>query len=496
MARYVMASRRAGKFREQDKEASRAAFGVAFGSMSGASVVADNDPKDPQARRVAVIDSDPSEIAAVSPSLPSDVILEPEILHWTDTNRPAELARADRTELRGPLGVGRRLSLTVTGAGKPLAHAEVVLFLRGLGGLTREAVGASDDGGSVEFDFSPFWIPVAAVVVPAGGFWSIIVRAPGDGDALDCPPLPDTGPLEWWHSALGVDRLAKTKGRPIRVGVIDTGVGPHPDLGHVDDVGAFIGGGFDAAGGADVDSHGTHVCGTIGARTSNEHGFAGIAPGARLVSARVFPANSGANQGDIANAIDFLSDEKRVDLINLSLGSPVPSEIERDAILDALERGTLCVCAAANSAGPVEFPAAFPETVAVSALGLLGWGPSGTVAASRLPEDAMKFGSDKLYLANFSCFGPEVTCAAPGVGIIATVPARHGLEAPYAAMGGTSMASPAAVGALTRLLAPNKEYQAMDRDRTRAEAARSILVRACSDIDLAPEFQGAGLPQD
>jgi subtilisin len=372
----------------------------------------------------------------------------------------------------------------------------VHLFLRGFGGLERQAEETTGAAGEVEFSFSSFWEPAAVVAVPAGDHWSVVARGPRDGDVVDCPPLPADGPLAWWHQVLGVAELAEQAGGGVRVGVIDTGVGPHPALGHVLDVGAFIDGQFDPGGGADVDSHGSHVNGIIAARPDAAGAYWGIAPGVELASARVFPPGAGANQGDIANAVDFLSMTHQADLVNLSLGSPTPSAIEQDAIRDALERGTLCVCAAANSAGPVEFPAAFPETVAVSALGLLGWGPAGTIAATRLPQDPAMFGSENLYLANFSCFGPEVTCGAPGVGIISTVPARDGLAAPYASMGGTSMASPAVVGLLARLLAADEDYHQLPRDQTRAETARSVLVRACVDIDLHQHFQGAGIPRE
>jgi hypothetical protein len=63
-------------------------------------------------------------------------------------------------------------------------------------------------------------------------------------------------------------------------------------------------------------------------------------------------------------------------------------------------------------------------------------------------------------------------------------------------MGGTSMASPAVVGLLARLLAADEDYHQLPRDQTRAETARSVLVRACVDIDLHQHFQGAGIPRE
>ena len=317
---------------------------------------------------------------------------------------------------------------------------------------------------------------------------------PSSSITIDCPPLPTTGPIAWWHEILGAVKPSKTRGKGVGVGVIDTGAGPHPCLDHVIDVGSFIDGQYDPDGGADVDSHGSHVTGSIGAIPKKKGQFTGIAPGCKLFSARVFPPGSGANQLDIADAIDELSRARGVDLINMSLGSPTPSNIERDAIIDAFERGTLCVCAAANSSGPVEYPAAFPETVAISALGVEGWGPDGSLAATRMPQFPEMFGDENLFLANFSCFGPEITAAAPGAGIISTVPERFGLKSPYAVMSGTSMSSPLACGALAAMLSISTNYKKLPRDETRAAMARKILRDSCRDIGLDSDFQGRGVP--
>jgi subtilisin len=499
MGRYVIANRRSGKFHESEKRASRASLDTTFQSMLAANVqlVADTQPADDQKRRILIFEAEAAEIEAKKADFPPDVMIEPEILHYTDVSQRFHSAFSPFVAPAQPLavGAGAKLTVTITGGGTPLANAEVTLFLRGSGGLARRLNGFTSALGQVIFNFSFSWTPTALVAVPAGGFWSVVVRGPQDGMTVAVPPLPQDGPLAWWHRALGINELDMTRGTGIRVGVIDTGVGPHGFLAHVTRVGSFIDGTFDPGGGADSDSHGSHVCGIIGARPTSAADFVGMAPGADLLCARVFPPGQGANQGDIADAIDSLSKDHWVDLINLSLGAPQPSEIEQDAIRDALERGTLCVCAAANSAGPVEFPAAFPESVAVSALGLEGWGPDGTLAAMRQPFEREKFGSDRLFLANFSCFGSEIACCAPGVGIISTVPERHGLMTPYSAMDGTSMASPAACGALAAILAVTPDYQGLPRDASRAERARALLKANCEDVGMDARFQGRGIPQ-
>ncbi len=499
MARFVMANRRAGKFDDAEKISSRDAMAtVMAGSfMTGASIVAQNTPKQETARHVVVFEANSGEMAAKAAELPADVMVEPEILHYAESVRTQGFQDALRTELDAPFDFGttRTLRLRITGDGAPLAHAEVIFNLIAFGSIRRQGSAISDQNGRVEFRFSSIFNVSAAVVVPAGNFWTMVAPNPANNDEIDCPQLPPADKhLGWWHERLGITRYAKTRGRGIKVGVADTGLGPHDELDHVQDIGAFIDGDFLPNGGADVDAHGSHVSGSIGARPTAQSRFGGIAPGVKLFSARVFPPGRGANQADIANAIDELSRTHEVDLINLSLGSDNPSIIEQDAIVDAVERGTLCVCAAGNSNGPVGFPAAFPETLAISAIGLEGWGPTGSLASLRMPNDFARIGDHNLFHANFSCFGPEISGAAPGVGIISTVPERHGLERPYGVMDGTSMASPIACGALAAALAGDKEYKNLPRNSLRTEHARRKFDDICRSIGLDSVFQGSGMP--
>ena len=61
MARFVMANRRAGKFLDDEKRASRAALAASFDQLFAANVnvIADRDPQDALARRVVLFDADP-----------------------------------------------------------------------------------------------------------------------------------------------------------------------------------------------------------------------------------------------------------------------------------------------------------------------------------------------------------------------------------------------------------------------------------------------------
>lgn len=497
MARFVMANRRAGKFSESDKVSARASVGMALSAMAdGVNVDRDFEPEDVTSRRIVVFEADPAEVAAVSKSASPDVIIEPEILHWTSSYVPLQFQLGQSNPLASPFptGSGNTLRISVTGAGSPLPHAEVTVAFRAFGVLTTTETKTTNASGRVTFTFSSIWTPQTAVVVPAGDFWTMVQFGPNGTVNVECPSLPQDGPIEWWHETMGIDRFRATRGRGIRVGVCDTGVGPNDNLDHVTDIGAFINNSHLPGQGEDVDAHGSHVCGIIGARPSESREYGGVSPGANLFSARVFGGpNSGAGNADIANAIDELSRNHQVDLINLSLGAAQGSAVIQDAIQDALERGSLCICAAGNSNGKVEFPGAFDQSVAVAALGLLGWGPAGSMASLRVPSTRDRMADDNLYHANFSCFGDEITCAAPGVGYISTVPARHARR-PYAAFDGTSMASPAACGLTAALLSQSSDYRGLPRDLTRSGLARRILTRSCRDIGLASKYQGSGVP--
>jgi subtilisin family serine protease len=502
MARFVMANRRAGKFLESEKRASRAALAENFDRHFAASVnvIADRNPADELARRVVVFEADEEDVPLRAAALPADVIVEPEILHYpvvqTLERHPGAqlMGMSGATVLDAPTAAVSAFLARVTGSGAPLFGAEVLLFLRDGIGQVRDITVHTDASGLAAFQVPSGQQAVALLILPAGGHWSVVVRNPISGVAHDCPAFTNVGPLDWWHKQLGITQFDALRGTGIKVGVIDTGVGPNGCLAHVIDVGAFIDGDHDPLGGADVDSHGSHVCGTIGARPTTPTQRAGIAPGVMLHCARVFPPNRGANQADIANAIDELSRERGVDLINMSLGSATPSAIELDAIQDALQRGTLCVCAAGNDGGAVGFPAAFTEAVAVSAVGLKNTAPAGSLSATRVPTDPAKHGLGDLYLSNFSNFGNQIDTTAPGVGIIATVPERFGLSQPYAVMDGTSMASPAACGALAALLANTPAYLALTGS-ARAEAARTVLRNNTQTIGLSAIFQGTGMPR-
>lgn len=268
---------------------------------------------------------------------------------------------------------------------------------------------------------------------------------------------------------------------PVRIGVIDTGIGPHRDITVLGGAN-FIPGEDDADHKDNGDGHGTHVAGIIGA----DGQIKGLAAGAELYSYRVFPKGGDASNFHIMKAIDRAR-MHQCDIINLSLGSEEMDEAIISSIRDAYSEGILCFAANGNDGrAPVNFPAAYSLTIAVSAMGQKGTFPRGTVQTSMVKSP---FGTDKKnFIAGFSNVGPETDLIAPGVGVISTYPNDL-----YAVMDGTSMACPAAVGMAARLLSTRADILQMPRNQQRADEMLKFLSVKTSIMGFGANFEGKGM---
>jgi subtilisin family serine protease len=507
MARFFIAHRLAGKRSRASQEQSREAAEKALAGMREFAHTRTRPPSAAKGwRHVVMVEADAHEMKAKAPSLPSDVIVEPEM-----TRVPARILHSvpvpDASAM--PAGRGDTFKLTLQCDGAALAGATIALSLMNHQTLASVAVqGHTDDDGIAKLPYDAgFWSPSTVIVMPANAAWSWMAPVAGPEIALSLPPLPRNGPLGWWHYALNSRTYHEKSGAGISIGVADTGLGQHPYLVHAHNIGAFVNGSHDPAAGSglDVGDHGTHVAGIIGARPPAHSGdFAGIAAGADLYCARVYPSSteSGltaqattASNGDVAIAIDALVNEHKVDLINLSLGGFQPSQLELDAIQGAIEAGALVICSAGNeSGGPVTYPAAYAQTIGVSAIGFPGCCPGGGLDAATTPIQGDRYSYTGAYSPTFTSVGPTINCVGPGVGVISTVPGSKDGSAPYAAMSGTSMAAPAVCAALAVRLSADKAYRAMPRDVQRAMHAAAVLLQSSTDLGLAARYQGLGLP--
>jgi len=275
-------------------------------------------------------------------------------------------------------------------------------------------------------------------------------------------------------------------GKGVTVGVIDTGCGPHPWVSIAGGMNAVYG--EDESAWSDIDGHGTHVAGLIAGRGPD---FRGIAPGVHLRAYRVFGTrDDGASNFAIAKAIDRAVADG-CDLLNLSLGGGPHDVLTDEAVKDARAHGVLCVIAAGNDGGGVAWPGRHPLAMCVSALGVRGRWPRDATQTEEVERPFGRlFGADPCFVARFSNRGPEIDLAAPGLGIISTLPPDM-----LGVMDGTSMACPVATGALARRLAKRADILAHARDPERADEIERLALTDNLDLELPRDLQGDGMPR-
>jgi hypothetical protein len=275
-----------------------------------------------------------------------------------------------------------------------------------------------------------------------------------------------------------------------RVGVVDSGLIGHEDLGtntfgaidFISDLGiANDGDGRDSDGTdacpQDSELHGTHVAGTMVAVGDNGTGIVGANWRAKVIAVRALGCGgtgltSDINEGALWLAgaatipgITSLPTADRAKVINMSLSGSFgePCDAFSADVFEALDdAGAIVVAAAGNDAGPVNSPANCGGVIAVGASG-----PTGA-------------------RASYSSFGPEIDIVAPGGDaggledtVLSTV--SVGLSsfqdgAPYGFKQGTSMAAPNVAGVVSLMLEQNSGLS-----RTEVEFILRQTGRACTN---------------
>ena len=279
---------------------------------------------------------------------------------------------------------------------------------------------------------------------------------------------------QWGPAAINLPALwnmpkISTK-RPV-IAIIDTGVDvEHPDLkdniwvnekekngvagkdddgnGVVDDIH-----GYDfvnkTGGMADFNGHGTHCAGIAAAVGNNGIGITGANPDALIMPITVMQSDGTGDVATIIKGIDYAA-ANGADVISMSLGGYSYSKAEEQALGKAY--ATAVIVAAAGNDGlsigtRVLYPACFQFVLGVQAT----VSPSGDLA------QFSNYDSDPIYTtysAETELYNYELR--APGVNILSTYP-----QGRYKALQGTSMATPMAAGAISRLL-QCKEYDSWE----------------------------------
>ena len=251
----------------------------------------------------------------------------------------------------------------------------------------------------------------------------------------------------------------------IYVGIIDEGVGSHPDTalniwtnpveivngidddgnGYVDDTRGWD---FDADDNSTFDGsqddHATHVAGTIGAIGLNGQGVAGVNWNVKMIPAK-FLGRRGGTTANAIKAVDYLTDLKTRFGINLvatnnSWGGGGFSQGLLDAINRGGDAGILFIAAAGNGGSDgvgdnnnttPNYPSNY---ICESANG------DCVIAVAAITSTGAR--------SSFSNYGATtVDIGAPGSAIYSTVPANGKNAWGYASYSGTSMATPHVTGA-------------------------------------------------
>lgn len=297
-------------------------------------------------------------------------------------------------------------------------------------------------------------------------------------------PEGEVGPLlDVATRSLNLDKLWEKgiTGKGVTIGIIDTGIAPHPDLkeriiGFKD----FVNNKTEPY---DDQGHGTHVSGIAAGNGAASQGkYSGAAPEANLVGVKVLNKNGSGTFSDVIAGIQWAVENKdkyNIRIISMSLGARATESYKKDPVAQAceaaIEKGIVTVVAAGNS-GPsaktIGTPAHAEHVITVGASD-----DRGTVETT---DDTV---------ASFSSRGPtkyddlpKPDVVSPGVKITAPDAFTDG----YINMSGTSMATPLTAGVMALLLQTKPETAPLD--------AKALLMQTADKLPKYDEFtQGAGL---
>ena len=282
-----------------------------------------------------------------------------------------------------------------------------------------------------------------------------LVKGVADKD-IDAP--------EGWSVAFGSGSFPSSGGT--RVGILDTGI----DLAHADLLNktkacanAITGTGIVVNGSCSDDNlHGTHVAGTVGAITNNALGVAGVAPNAEFAIFKGLDAAGVGFYADIVAGIHWLHTSGGAPIISMSIGGPQDDALDKE-LTEAAAAGTLLIAAAGNDGDSTpNYPAYHRDVMSVGATDAAG---------------------ERAWFSN--CNG-DVEIAAPGVDVWSTTPGNT-----YAAISGTSMATPHVSGVAAMVMSEKGTDAAQTRNTLRSTGEGDAGCNSTKVVNLAAALGGA-----
>ncbi|MBR4656233.1 MAG: S8 family serine peptidase [Oscillospiraceae bacterium] len=246
-------------------------------------------------------------------------------------------------------------------------------------------------------------------------------------------------------------------GRGVRIGIVDSGVNPHPDISDRLLPGRnYVEGTADEEDTSDRNGHGTAMAGLIAG--AGEHGYIGVAPESEVIPLKITEGKS-VKVSNICRAIYGGIDDFDCDILNLSLGVTDIYESLREAVEYAEQQGVFLVSASGNNGRTtLYYPAAY-DTVA---------------GVGMVDRDGV--------VADHSTHNESVMLTAPGVDVRSI-----SASGSYSVYSGTSYAVPQVVGAAAVLLSIDGALTPADLRRLLSETATDI------DSDGWDEYYGYGI---
>ncbi|KAF4678337.1 Suppressor of the cold-sensitive snRNP bioproteinsis mutant brr1-1 [Perkinsus chesapeaki] len=178
--------------------------------------------------------------------------------------------------------------------------------------------------------------------------------------------------------------------------------------------------------------HGTHCAGTIAAHRNNGRGITGITD-AKLMSLNICDGSGSCNVLLVFRAFDYAL-EHGAQISSHSYMADTGATLLEQAYKNAGATGHVMIFAAGNEnqeIGTTKYPCTLSRLISTS------------ICVTHVDLDA----PDKYMLAKKANYGPYVDMAAPGIGVLSTLP-----NSEYGYMSGSSMAAPHVTGVAGLLL--------------------------------------------